>query len=384
MEDGRIHKLGMPKWGLSMTHGKIVQWLVSEGDEISVGTQVVEVETEKVTNCVESPIAGTLRRLVAQSEQEIPVGGLLAVIADDTVAEDEIDRFVENFTPEDVVDNTEVSDIEPEFVEVNDRQFRFLKRGEGEPPAVLIHGFTGDLNNWLFNHGALASDRAVYALDLPGHGQSSKDVNDGSLEFMVDAVCNWLDAVKLPPAHFVGHSLGGAIVLALAVRHPDRVLSCTLIASVGLGPEIDHEYIAGVIGAGRRKQLKPHLERLFADPSQVTRQLVDDMLKFKRLDGVERALRTIADSFVIDGTQGWRLENHMPQLSVPLLAIWGFKDRILPVSHAAGLPSSVKVEIIKDSGHMVQMEAAGDVNRIVTAFLQETTPTSATKNGDAG
>ncbi|MBP63952.1 MAG: acetoin dehydrogenase dihydrolipoyllysine-residue acetyltransferase subunit, partial [Planctomycetaceae bacterium] len=209
MEDGGIQKLIMPKWGLSMCQGKVIEWLIDEGAEISAGAEVVEVETEKISGAVESPVAGTLRRLVAQPGQEIPVGGLLAVIAEPSLAEEEIQRFVESFVAEEVEDSSQSGDAEPASVEVGDVTLRYLQRGEGGDPAVLVHGFTGNLNNWLFNHGPLAEDRAVYALDLPGHGGSSKDVGDGSLDGLVTALCDWLDALAIPAAHFVAHSMGG-------------------------------------------------------------------------------------------------------------------------------------------------------------------------------
>ena len=59
-----IDKLGMPKWGLSMTEGRLIEWLVDEGAEIGVGDEVAEVETEKINGVVESPAAGVLRRRV--------------------------------------------------------------------------------------------------------------------------------------------------------------------------------------------------------------------------------------------------------------------------------------------------------------------------------
>jgi len=164
--------------------------------------------------------------------------------------------------------------------------------------------------------------------------------------------------------------LGGGIALALALRHPDRLLSCTLISSTALGSEIDADYIDGVVNTDRRKQLKPYLERLFADPSLVTRQLVDDVLKFKRVDGVREALTTVANHLIVDGKQAHVFRDRLDEIQVPILVIWGDKDNILPQSHAENLPDRCTVEILSGCGHMVQMEASGEVNRLIAGFLQ--------------
>jgi pyruvate dehydrogenase E2 component (dihydrolipoamide acetyltransferase) len=63
--DARIQRLTMPKWGLSMQEGTIVEWLAAEGDEIAAGEEIAEIETEKVNNAFEAPISGLLRRHVA-------------------------------------------------------------------------------------------------------------------------------------------------------------------------------------------------------------------------------------------------------------------------------------------------------------------------------
>jgi pyruvate dehydrogenase E2 component (dihydrolipoamide acetyltransferase) len=366
----RIRKLTMPKWGFSMTQGRVVEWLVAEGTEISSGDEILEVETEKAIGVVESPVSGVLCRHVARSGQDVPVGGLLAVIADPSVSDDEIDRFVESFVPEETRDESDAHEVAPEFAVVGGRTLRYLQQGDGGQPALLVHGFAGNLNNWLFNQAVLASDRTVYALDLPGHGLSSKEVGDGSLETLANVVRDWLDTLGLPRVHLIGHSMGGGIALAMALRYPDRLLSCTLIASAALGSEIDADYIDGVVTADRRKQLKPYLERLFADPSLVTRQLVDDLLKFKRVDGVREALTTLANNFIADGKQILEFRERLNEIQVPILVIWGDKDRVLPPSHAEALPGRCEVEVLSDCGHMVQMEAPGEVNRLIARFLQ--------------
>jgi pyruvate dehydrogenase E2 component (dihydrolipoamide acetyltransferase) len=366
-ETSQISKLGMPKWGLSMTEGTVVQWLVEEGTEVENGDEIVEVESEKINNAVEAPASGVLRRQVAEEGDEIPVGGLLGVIADASVPDEDIDAYVEEFQETFVPEEEEASGPEPETVEVADgKSIQYLMVGEGDP-LVLLHGFGGDINIWVFNQETLAAERTVYAVDLPGHGGSTKDVSDGDLDYFVGVVADFLDAVGVEKAHLVGHSMGGAIAGAFAKAHPDRASSLILIASAGLGPEINDEYIEGFIAANRRREMRDVLKLLFANPDLVQRQLVNDVLKFKRVDGVDEALRTVADKIFPDGRQADVPD--LSELSVPILAIWGSEDQIVPVNHAENLPSNARVEVLEDTGHMPQMEAAGKVNRLVGEFL---------------
>ena len=371
MGNGDIEKLTMPKWGLAMTHGKVVEWLIPEGADVAVGTAVIEIETEKITGTVEAVSPGILRRHVAEVGQEIPVAGLLGVVAASTVSDDEINQLVEEFS----IDLEEVGATNEgpslDMTEVGDLQLCSRQCGEGGQPIVLIHGFGGDLNSWLFNQVPWSSQRAVYSLDLPGHGRSTKEVGDGTLETLVASVRDWLDAVSLSTVHLVGHSLGGAIALSLALQHPDRVQSCTLIASAGLGTEIDAQYIRGFVESDRRKQLKGQLEKLFFDSGLVTRQFVDEALKYKRLDGVRSGLEGIASQLLEGECQRLVLRQHLEQVTVPLSVIWGAEDLIIPQRHAEGLPDSVSAHVIENSGHMVHMEAAGEVNRRVDEFLAE-------------
>lgn len=365
-----IHKITMPKWGLSMEQGKLNGWLKDVGDPVSVGEEVVEVESEKIAGAVEAAAAGTLRRQVAQVEDVVPVGALLGIVADAEVADADIDaavaEFLASFTPESA--DQEAAGPQPEKVQVGGRSLRYLKRGEGGEPAILIHGFGGDLNNWLFNHEALAAHRTVYALDLPGHGESTKDVGDGSLDELAAVVIGLMDALNISAAHLVGHSMGGAVALAIANSQPERVRSLVLICSAGLGAEINGGYINGFVTAATRNALKPHLAQLFADTSLVTRQLVDDILKYKRLEGVDAVLRRIAATLFADGRQTTQLRDTLAAASKPALVIWGAEDNIIPAAHAQGLPEGTLVEVIGGKGHMVQMEAAQEVNRYIESF----------------
>ena len=154
----------------------------------------------------------------------------------------------------------------PRMVDIGGRNLRYLERGTGVP-VLLLHGFGADLNSWMFTQPALAETHRTIALDLPGHGGSTKDAGPWDVPALSQSVVALLDALDVPKAHLVGHSLGGAIALATALGHPARVASLTLICPGGLGAEIDAAFIEGLIAANRRKPMEQVLQKLFADPA---------------------------------------------------------------------------------------------------------------------
>ena len=132
--------------------------------------------------------------------------------------------------------------------------------------------------------------------------------------------------------------------------------------------EINREYIDGFVSSASRRQLKPVLENLFADPGLVNRSLVDGVLRYKRLDGVTESLEALADGVFPGGTQGWVEPGLIAALDAPVLVVWGAEDRIVPALHAAAAAGAT-VEIVEGAGHMVQMEASPRVTSFITAHI---------------
>lgn len=363
----KITPILMPKWGLSMQEGTLSHWHVEEGAMIAPGDEIMDVETDKIANVVEAADGGLLRRRVGEAGKVYPVRALLGVLAPESVSEAEIDAYVASYETPAAGDEAETG---PAFLfaDLGVGRIRYAERPRDGTPILLIHGFGGDLDNWLFNIDALAEVAPVYALDLPGHGQSVKAIDAPGLDLLVGTLVEFMDHLGIRSAHLVGHSMGGLIAGRTAIDHPGRVASLTLVCSAGLGPEINADYIEGFVTAASRKDLKPMLHHLFADKSVVSRSMVDDLLKYKRIDGVQDYLQALSAGLFEGGAQAVRIADGLEALDIPLLVIWGAEDEIIPAAHAGAVPRA-EVVVIDGAGHMVQMEQAARVNDLIKSRL---------------
>ena len=94
-----IYPIAVPKWGIEMVEGTITSWNKSEGDAIAKGDEVFEMESDKIVNVWDSPVDGVLRRVLVPAGDAHPVGALLGVIADASVADSDIDAFIAQHSP---------------------------------------------------------------------------------------------------------------------------------------------------------------------------------------------------------------------------------------------------------------------------------------------
>ena len=363
----------MPKWGLSMQEGVIIDWWKAEGATVTEGEDLVDIETTKITNACESPAVGVLRKIVAKPGETLPVGALIGVIADAEASEAELDAYIAEFQANYVPpsgDEEAAAALRLAIVDTPAGAIRVGRAGADEGvPVVLIHGYSGDLNNWQFNVEALSAVAPVIALDLPGHGGSTKSVGDGSLSSLAAAVAGVIKVLQVNRVHLVGHSLGAAVAARLAIDNPGLVQSLTLIAPAGLSKTpVSEAFLTGIIEAQRARDLRPVIEMLVADPTLVTKDMVEDVLKAKRVDGAEEALTVLRDRMVA-GEDSIALRADLSAAPATLV-IASRADRIVGPVDEASLPTGFRVVWIDGAGHMPHLEKAAEVNALLLVALK--------------
>lgn len=376
-----LHLVTVPKWGLSMEEGEIVAWHKQLGDTVAVGDDLVDIETTKIANTVESPAAGILRKILGESGTTLACGAALCVIGSGDASDDELNAFIAqqalhaaetavaevNTKAEPVTRNL---DVDGETVRLRYLDRAYGKAGDaGEVPVLLLHGFGGGLENWAFNQSTLAESYRVIAVDLPGHGGSDKRVGDGSAATLARPLAALLDDLDIDAVHLVTHSFGALVGRALHRLRPDRIVTFTAIAPADLAPP-SRAYLDGFINAKRRSQMSEALALLFADPTLASSDMAENLLRYKRLDGVDAALRTIDAANFSQPSPAPEALSLWREIGARGFVIWGDADAIVPCSGLEALDPATWHLLIEGAGHMPHIEHADLINAAILAHLQ--------------
>lgn len=365
-----INAVTVPKWGMNMQEGKVVGWLVDEGDSIKAGDEIVEIESEKIVNVLEASVEGVLRRKVVEEDDVFPVGKLLAIVADESVSDTDIDAFIAEheaaFAEE--LEKRAATAAGPTSVEINGRTIEYAMAGEGDPATVFIHGIGGQKEAWMLTQGAVSEVGRTVAIDLPGHGGSAKTVDTGDLDELAGYILGTMDELDIASAHLVGHSLGAVIAAHIAKQNPERAKSVFLIASAGAGTVVSPQFIEDFANAESRKEVKNALTPLFVDKKMVSKDMVQAVLKTKRIEGANDCLKMIGD---VSGTALASLNpaDTLEAIAVPISIVWGADDAVCSLDNTEGLPDSAKLTVIEGAGHMVQVEQMVKVNDLILEHI---------------
>ena len=220
--------------------------------------------------------------------------------------------------------------------------------GEG-PPLVLVHGYTGDVSEWENQIEEFAGDFRVLVLDNRGHGQSEAptDIEAYTVELMVEDTLAVIAVAGFEKYHLVGHSMGGAVALEIALRHPGRLFSLTL-------HDTSHS---------------------FADhdqPGETLPYVPPEHIKMgaKRIAGMSKT--ALAGTW--KGLIGWRgATDRDHQIETPTLIIYGDRDgsRIIEGSQRLKeLIPHATIVVIKGGGHSPQRQCPDEFNAALRRHLE--------------
>jgi pimeloyl-ACP methyl ester carboxylesterase len=258
---------------------------------------------------------------------------------------------------------------------------RYFVGGEG-PPLILVHGLGGAAANWTELAPLLVPNHRLLVPDLPGHGGSEALPAVSGLEPFADRVAALAAREGMLPAPVVGHSLGGAVVLRLALRHPDDVSAVVLAAAAGLslgsiwGRQLQSVFSTvrpGRLAARWRDRVsRSLLLRRFvfgfvsvADPGSLTNEAVEGFL-------AAQLLHTDVDS----AWQALRADDPRQELEAvrcPVLVLWGAEDVQLPLDDAFEYARRLRapLRVIPGCGHLLIGERPDACAHAIDDFLGE-------------
>jgi pyruvate dehydrogenase E2 component (dihydrolipoamide acetyltransferase) len=248
------------------------------------------------------------------------------------------------------------------------------------PTLVFLHGLGGSLSSWTNLMPAFADRYRVAAIDLPGHGASDKAdpaTTDYSLAGLASAVGEAIATANLAPTVLVGHSLGGAVALQLALDRPKLVRGLVLIDSAGIGPEINPELLDRIEAEPSRDEVRQLLELFFEDRKLVLDRGIDEMYRGRTSPGADAALKSVAAAAFNRDGQLINLRSRLAELTTPVHLIWGEHDRVLPLHHAWSASSFLPyawIDVIDGVGHVPQVEAPAATTEAIEQFLSALPP----------
>ncbi len=283
--------------------------------------------------------------------------------------------------------------IELEQTTLHGHRVSYRLAGDG-PLLVLIHGITGNCENWRAVMPRLAEHYTVLAPDLLGHGGSAKPRGDYSLGAYASGVRDLMIALGHNRGTIVGHSLGGGVAMQLAYQFPERCERLVLVSSGGLGREV-HGLLRAATLPGSELVLPLLVSTRLLDAGRAFSRALDriGLRPGTDLEEMARGHASLADAgarraFVhtlrsIVDPQGQRVsatDRLYLSAVVPSLIVWGDRDRIIPPEHGGAahrlMPGS-RLEVFPGAGHYPHLDYPDRFVEVMVDFIESTEPADA-------
>lgn len=254
-------------------------------------------------------------------------------------------------------------------------EMNHIRRGAGRP-LLLIHGLGGSWRTWMNILDALAAEREVIAIDLPGHGETPPLPGEVSMDTLAEAVTTWLAEQDLTGVDVAGNSMGARLVLELARR---GVVGATVsLDPGGFWEGWERGFFYATIATSIRlvRLLQPVMPRLTGSPAGRTLLFAQLSARPWRLpaDLTLAELRTFAASpsfnELLRRLAFGPAQQGAPSTPGPVVIGWGTKDRLtLPrqAERAMERFPSARLYWFEGSGHYSHWDAPEEAVRLILA-----------------
>jgi pimeloyl-ACP methyl ester carboxylesterase len=243
-------------------------------------------------------------------------------------------------------------------VRVQQTELYYAQAGQGQPALLFVHGAGGDHTMWGEQLRELAPNFSVAALDLNGHGRSPAREGEGFQTYTEDVLAV-LEALAMPTV-VVGHSMGGAITLMVALQRPKNLVGLGL---VGTGAKLRvHPQILELCQTDFERAIDFIVQWAFAEQSPP--ELRERARAQMRRTGADALLRDFSSCNTFD------VMARLSEIALPTLILCGRDDKLTPVKYSEYLQQNIptaQLKIIEGAGHMVMLEQP----RAVTTALWE-------------
>lgn len=253
-----------------------------------------------------------------------------------------------------------------------------LEAGSGDP-VLFIHGSGPGVSawaNWRLVIPALANERRVIAPDMVGFGFTDRPAGIAyTMDTWVRQALDLLDALDLPRVDLVGNSFGGALALALATRHPERVRRLVLMGSVGV-PFAITPGLDAVWGYTPSFEAMRDLLDIFA----YSRALVtDELAQLRYQASIRPGFQESFSAMFPAPRQRWVDAMCSPEAAIralphQTLVVHGREDQVIPLANSLTLASWIpraQLHVFGQCGHWTQIEHAARFAQLVADFLAE-------------
>jgi pimeloyl-ACP methyl ester carboxylesterase len=275
------------------------------------------------------------------------------------------------------------------YVDLHGDRIAYRDSGHG-PALLLIHGMAGSSATWRAIIPQLSKKYRVIAPDLLGHGMSAKPRGDYSLGAFAVFLRDLLDELGLHRATVIGQSLGGGIAMQFAYQHRDYCERLALIGSGGLGPDLSPmlrilsapgaEFVLPIVAPQPVLNLGNKLGSWLTSAgiqSPRAGQMWQAYSSLSDSEARQAFLRTLRSVVDYRGQAVSALNKLHLTAGLPIVLIWGDRDRIIPVSHAYAahdVLTGSRLEVLEGVGHFPHVEAPMAVADILENFITSTTP----------